>query len=174
MEGLCQSSALAASRAPGTARADTEPAVLLTGPGTCPCARTRTPLSSRCSCEPRRPPRSCRRSQPIRRRGRPRRRWRQSTRLAATRPCPCARTRTPPPWCGCAGTRRPARSCRRWPPNPYQGCSPIGSTCINPGLNACRDIYESPPVSLAIRSARRAGDTRAQSPSIARQTRSAP
>ena len=39
MEGLCQSSALAASRAPGTARADTEPAVLLTGPGTCPCAQ---------------------------------------------------------------------------------------------------------------------------------------
>jgi hypothetical protein len=33
MEGLCQYSSLAASRAPGTARADTETSVLLAGPG---------------------------------------------------------------------------------------------------------------------------------------------
>jgi hypothetical protein len=25
---------------------------------------------------------------------------------------------------------------------PYQGCSPIGFTCINPGLNACRAVRE--------------------------------
>ena len=34
MEGFCQYSSLAASRAPGTARADTETSVLLAGPGT--------------------------------------------------------------------------------------------------------------------------------------------
>jgi hypothetical protein len=27
-------------------------------------------------------------------------------------------------------------------PLPYQGCSPIGSTCANPGPNACQAVRE--------------------------------
>jgi hypothetical protein len=33
-----------------------------------------------------------------------------------------------------------------------QGCSPIGSTCMNPGLNACLAVHESPPVPVICRS----------------------